>query len=186
MLDMKSKEKIEEALNNAEKILNQTYQEYCSELFSSEGHRKFWLLKMQAALFQFEMCSGMDELMKIQSPSFARKAVLKDLIHKVFEYKKSLKGHYIKKLDELAENKNLDSERVLLSEVSKKYRIAIKNIEQYKPLRNAATGHYDPDIQKQLSYIEDIKEDEALELISNFLIYNKEVLKLLRDIGKRI
>jgi len=139
---------------------------------------------MQAALFQVDMCSGMDELMKIQSSSFTRKAVLKGLIHKVFEYKKTLKGHYIKKIDELAESKSLDSERVLLSEISKKYRIAIKNIEQYKPLRNAATGHYDPDIQKQISHIEDIKEDEALELITNFLIYNNEVFKSFRNIGK--
>jgi len=180
---MKTKDKIEQAKNNAEKILNQTYDEYSSQRFLSDEHREFCLLKMQAALFQFEMCSGMDELIKIQSSSFTRKAVLKGLIHKVFEYKKTLQGHYIKKLNELAESKSLDSERVLLSEISKKYRIAIKNIEQYKPLRNAATGHYDPDIQKQISHIEDIKEDEALALVTNFLIYIMEVSELLRNIG---
>ncbi len=182
---MDIKEKIEEALIDSEKILNRTHKECSSQSFLSPEHRMFCLLKMQSALFQFEICSGMAELIKIQNYSFAKKAKLKDLIHKVFEYKKTLKSHHIKKMMELAESKHLANEKALLSEVTKKYRNAIKNIEKYKTLRNLATGHYDQDIQKQISYINDIKEDETLDRILAFLRYDKEITELLKEIGNK-
>lgn len=182
---MDIKAKIEKALIESEQILNQTHKESSSQSFLSPEHRMFCLLKMQAALFHFEICSGMAELIKIQNYSFAKKAKLKDLIHKVFEYKRTLKRNHIKKVMELAESKHLANEKALISEVTKKYRMAIKNIEKYKTLRNSATGHYDQDIQKQISYINDINEDEALELILAFLSYDKEITELLKKIGMK-
>lgn len=175
-------EKIEQARFVAEEILNKTYIEY-SHPFTSGEHRKFCLLKMQTASIHFELCSEMMEFCKTQSASFARKVALKNIIHKIFEYKKSLKNHYIKTINELAESKCLVDEKIKLSQVSKQYRKAINKIDEYKPLRNAASGHYDPDISKQLCHIDSIVEDEALKLIEVFLSYNREVLALFRDIG---
>lgn len=178
-------EEIEQVRFVAEENLNKAHIEY-SQPFTSGEYHKFYLLKVQAALIQFELCSEMVEYCKTKWPSFASKVALKDMIHKIFEYKKTLKNHHINTINELAESKCLADEKTKLSKISKQYKEAINKIDQYKPLRNVVGGHYDPDISKQLCYLESIVEDKALKLIKVFLSYNKEVLALFRDIGLKL
>lgn len=178
-------EEIEQVRFVAEENLNKAHIEY-SQPFTSGEHHKFYLLKVQAALIQFELSSEMVKYCKTKWPSFASKVALKDMLHKIFEYKKTLKNHHINTINELADSKCLGDEKTKLSKISKQYRTAINKIDQYKPLRNVAGGHYDRDISKQLSCIESIVEDEAIKIIKDFLSYNKKVLELFRDIGLKL
>ena len=84
---------------------------------------------------------------------FARKVILKGLIHIVFEYRTTLKNHYIKTLMDLCDSKNFNSEKENLSKITKKYRKAIKQIDKFQDLRNMARGHYDHDTSEQVSLI---------------------------------
>ena len=180
----KLKEKLNEELSIAESNLNSLYEELHQPCTSKE-HRKFCLLKVQAAIVQFELCSGLLQYVMAQYNCFASKVALKGLIHIIFEYKKSLKSHHIKTLMDLCDSKNFDSEKEKLTLLTKQYKEAISQIDQFRNLRNKATGHYEDDIEKQVSLIESLSEDDCLELLKKFNLFHKEILKSLRRIGRK-
>jgi hypothetical protein len=164
-------------LNNVHKELYQP----CT----SEEHRKFLLLKVQAAIIQFELCSGFLNLVMTPENCFARKVILKSIIHIVFEYRITLKNHHIKTLLDLCDSKSFNSEKENLAKIIKEYRKAIKQIDKFQELRIKATGHYDPDIATQVSLIESINENESIETIKIFISFNNHILESLSKIGRK-
>lgn len=173
----KNRAEAEALLNNIHKEINQPY--------SSNDHHKFTLLKVQAAIIQFELCSGFLNLIMTPENCFASKVIFKGLIHIIFEYKKALKRHHLKTIMDLCESKSFYSERENLKRIDGEYRKAIKDINKYMELRNKATGHYDPDIEKQVSYIGSINEEEALKIIKQFVLFNNNILESLSRIGRK-
>ena len=165
-------------------LLNKVHEELYQS-YASEEHRKFLLLKVQTAIVQFELCSGFLNLLMTPENCFARKVILKGLIHIVFEYRTTLKNHYIKTLIDLCDSKNFNSEKENLSKITKKYRKAIKQIDKFQDLRNMATGHYDHDTSEQVSLIESINESKSIEVIKQFLFFNIEVLESLYKVGRK-
>lgn len=184
MLDMDVSEKLLKARSDSETILNNAHQEL-HRPHTSKEHTEFCLLKIQAAIIQFELCSGIITLSMAKEGSFANKVMLKGLIHIVYEYKKSLKDHHIKTMIALCDSKSFASEKARLSRIVKKYRQAIKALEEFKPLRNVATGHYDPDISKQVSAIESVVEEKTLEALRQFCLFDKDILASLVRVGRK-
>ena len=176
--------RIESEFTFAAKLLDKIYSEYCSKNFSSPEHQKFIFLKLQWSIIQFEVCSDILNFHRTEKGTFARKASLKSIIHKIFEFRKPLISTHIKTIEDLAVSKSLGKEKNKLVEISKNFRKIINKIEQYKKLRNVATGHYDPDILKQIKYIESIDENEVIDLILSFESFMKDLSSLLQDIGK--
>ena len=177
-------EKIKKERLIAENILNGVYNQLHQRHISSE-HRKFLLLKVQAAIVQFEICSGLLQLVMSQENCFARKVILKGLIHIIFEYKKTLKNHHIKTLMDLCESKNFASEKEELSRLTKEYKKALKQIDRFLDLRDQSTGHYDPDTAKQVSLIESIDENDSLKMLIQFSLFNKGILESLSRVGRK-
>lgn len=177
-------EKLYEARSEAENILNKVHTEF-HQPHTSDEHRKFCLLKLQAATFNFEFCSGLVQFVMTHKNCFASKVMLKGLIHIIFEYKKLVKKHYIKTLMDLCDTKSFDSEKGKLSLLTKQYKKTINQIDQFLNLRNKATGHYDPDIARQMSLIDSINEDDCLKLLLKFKLFHKDVLDSLCRIGHR-
>jgi hypothetical protein len=167
----------ENILNNAHKELHQPH--------ISEDHRKFDLLTVQAAIVQFELCSGLFQLLMTPMDCFASKVILKSLVHIIFEYRKSLKEHHIKTLMDLCDSKSFDSEKERLIQINKQYKKAINQLDQFRDLRKTATAHYDPDIAKQVSLIESINEDDSLNILKEFILFHKYVLESLFRVGRK-
>jgi len=183
MLVMNEIEKLYEERSAAENILNNAHAEL-HHPHTSDEHRKFCLFIVQAAIVQFEFCSRLVQLVMTHENCFASKVILKGLIHIIFEYKNSLKSHHIKILKELCESKSFDSEKEKLTVLTKQYKKAMNQIDQFRDLRNKATGHYDPDIARQVSLIDSINEDDSLQLLTKFSLFHKDVLESLWRIGR--
>ena len=69
-----------------------------------------------------------------------------------------------------------------IRKISKEWSKKLKAIESFITLRNKATGHYDSDIDAQVSAIEVIDSDEAIDVIFSFLSFNHQITGVLRDI----
>jgi len=173
----KNRSEAEDTLKNVYKELHQSH--------ASGGHRNFLLFRVQAAIIQFELCSGLFNLMMTPKNCFASKIIFKGLLHIIFEYTKTLKNYHIKMLMDLCDSKSFNSEKDNLTRITRKYRTAIKQIDKFMKLRNMATGHYAPDIAKQISLIESINEDESLKVIKQFVLFNKDVLESMSKIGRK-
>ena len=172
------------ACSLAENLLNNVYKELYQS-HTSEEHHKFILLKVQAAIIQLELCSGFLNLVMTPENCFARKVILKSLIHIVFEYSSTLRNNHIKTLMDLCDHKGFTSEKENLSRIVKASKKALKQIDKYRELRRKTTGHYDPDIAKQVLLIESINEDESIEAIKQFIYFNNVVLESLSKIGRK-
>ena len=61
-------------------------------------------------------------VLRTEKSTFSKKVALKTIIHKIFEYKKSLTGTHVKTIHELAESKSLKAEKSHLAAISKNYR----------------------------------------------------------------
>jgi hypothetical protein len=181
---METLNRVEKEWIGAAEILAKSYSEYYSQKFSSSEHQKFILLKLQWAIIQFEICSDMLNVLRTKKSTFGRKVALKSIIHKIFEFRKSLTATHINTIQDLAVSKNLEQEKNKLAEISKNYRTIINKIQQYNELRKVATAHYDPDISKQIKAIESIDENEAIDLIGAFLLFKKDITSIMRQIGK--
>ncbi|MBI3585367.1 MAG: hypothetical protein HY096_15630 [Nitrospinae bacterium] len=173
--------KINKATTDAERILNKAYEDYHAYSQNAEC-QELYALRLQAAIVQFEFCSQMKQIAESNLCSFASKVKLKDFIHKVYEYNKTLRGSHINRICVLAHNRGLPALVTKLQESSRTWRKALGKIDSFKNIRNKTTGHYDPDIAKQVQWIESIKENDAFTAFETFLSYNMEVLKILKNI----
>lgn len=174
--------KMIKATSDAERILNKAYEDYHASSQSAE-YQEFHALKLQAAIVQFELCSQIKQFLESTPLSFASKVNLKDFIHKVYEYDKTFRGSHVNRICVLARKKGLPALVTKLQESYRTWRKDLGGIASFKNIRNKTSGHYDPDIAKQVQHIESIKENDALTAFEAFLSYNKEVLEILRNIG---
>lgn len=84
-------------------------------------------------------------LEKTNPGSFARKVALKEMIHKIYEYKPLVTKTQINRVLTLAGKRGLISQRQKLEETYTAAKHSLKVIDKYKDLRNAASGHYNHD-----------------------------------------
>jgi|SRR3972149_1011970 len=174
--------KMNKVTTDAERILNKAYEDYHAFSRNAES-QEFYALRLQAAIVQFELCSQMKQVVESTLCSFASKVKLKDFIHKVYEYNKTLRGSHVNHICVLAQNRGLPVLVTKLQESSRTWRKALSKIDSFKNIRNKTAGHYDPDIAEQVQWVESIKENDAFTAFEAFLSYNMEVLKTLKDIG---
>lgn len=180
-MDLNSK--IIKATADAERILNKAHEDYHTSSQTAE-RQEFNALKLQAAIFQFELCSQMKQFLESTYPSFARKVNLKDFIHKIYEYDKTFRGSHINRISALAHKRGLPALVTKLQEASRTWRKDLRKIASFKNIRNKTAGHYDPNIAEQVQFIDSIEEDDAFTAFLAFLAFNKLVLEILRDIGR--
>jgi len=167
---------------DAARILHKAHEDY-NVPSRSTNHQEFKALKLQAAIVQFEFCSLIWQFLILDRNSFARKVILKDFIHKVYEYDKTLRKSHQKRMCELAKKRNLPALATKLEESSRTWRKPLVKIGCFKDIRNKTAGHYDQDIAKQVQLIESIEEGAFFPVFEAFLSFEKEGLEILRSIG---
>jgi hypothetical protein len=181
-LEMRTlEEKASKAVRNAERNLNAAFTEYASH----EGgavKSTFLSLKLQASLVQYELCADIETFQRTQPSGFARKVFLKNVLHKIVEYTDTLRHRHLQKIVALSSDRGLNTRTAQLQAISREWRRKL-NTEQFRALRNKASGHYDADIRAQIAVIEQLDEDAALDTVVSFLEFDLQILAVLQAVG---
>jgi hypothetical protein len=172
--------KIGVVARNSEGILNQSHRQYRDAV--SVNARVFHGLKLQIVIFQFEIACEVEQLLRRRPTEFALKVALKDVIHKIFEYDRTLTGRHIKTIRDFGETTGTALVGQSIKDLQKYWKPKLKVLSSFVSLRNKATGHYDSDIEAQVRAIESICVEDALDVIFNFMAFNHAVTGIVRDI----
>ena len=149
------------------------------------AQHRFYQLKAQAALFNFEVACDVTTLLKVAPRSFSRKVILKNLLHRVFEYDKTLRQSHFKAIAALAGERGLSKRHQQFLAFATDWTAQMSSISKYKTLRNKTSGHYDQDVGLLVSLIENIDPDETLDLVKHFLALNVDYLQHMSSIGNK-
>ncbi|MCC7701407.1 hypothetical protein IGS59_04085 [Janthinobacterium sp. GW460P] len=168
----------EEILKKAEQVLNSSYRDFKSPI--SGLHRDFAELKLQSAIFQYDISTEMIGVIRNKPIDFAQAVALKGLILRLFEYKLRLQ-EMTPKIEKLMAERGVPISREIKKELRIQFAAPLGLLERWGPLRNNAAGHYGADFNLQISSLESVDYDRVMSVAQGFLSYNRAWVKILRD-----
>lgn len=173
---------IESALTAAHERLNSAYEEYkgCADELASEFHE----LRLQACIFQYDICVEMASIIRNEPSGFSLSVALKGIVHKLFEYYQTLNKHIIPKLLRLATARCVPDDRDEIRAERKNWQGELCKLEARSVARNNATGHYEPNMEKQVAAIRGIDQTEVMGVSIAFLSFNMAILRILAKAGR--
>lgn len=177
---MKSPEAL---LRQSEERLNKALHDFEAPPSSSLA-KEFYELRVQAAVFNYDVCYDMVALWQSSPNGFAEKVALKNLIHKLYEYDQLMQKHLVSRLLSLARARSIPVESEHIKVERKKWRTELACLRAWSDVRNQATGHYGRNVVEQVRLLKEIKREEVMAVAAAFLSYNIAVLKVLRDTGR--
>jgi hypothetical protein len=169
---------IEAILLRAEKRLNKSLTDY--EDTGSKLATEFRELKLQASIFQYDICAEMACLIRHERKGFARKVAFKGLIHKIYEYEKLLSTHLISQMLDLAQERRIQIRHTDIKSEKRQWKQELARLKQWSAIRNEATGHYGKDIESQVRLLRSIDEEEVMSVTQAFLTFNMSILQMLK------
>ncbi|RON43374.1 hypothetical protein BK666_20020 [Pseudomonas frederiksbergensis] len=172
----------ENTLITAHDRLNSAYTQY--ECTTDELARKFYELVLQSCIFQYEICVEMASIIRNKPMGFSLNVALKGLVHRLFEYNKILESQIIKKLLHLCSTRNILIDRTEIKSERKKWKSEFHKLESWAATRNYATGHYDPNFEKQMMAVLNIELTEVMDVCAAFISFNMSILKILLKAGR--
>ena len=173
----------EQVLKDAEDVLERAHREYQNPA-NSELAQEFYELRLQAAIFNYDVCRDIVGLVVIPSSGLAENMVLKSIIHKLYEFEAALSGQITKRIIDLAEKRCIGDVKAEIKCRKKAIREHLNKLARWKDLRNSATGHYGADIGEQIGHIASLNRAAVEEVAYEFIAYDLFLNKLLRDIGR--
>lgn len=175
-------ESLEQISKRAERNLNAAHADFKSS--TSELEDDFRNIRLQALIFQYEVCHEMGNIIRAKPEGFALSVALKGLVHKLYEYDRAFNSYLFKRTIALATARGIKFDKQAFAAERKKWRNELKGLAKWSTVRNKVTGHYDPDLSLQVQLIEQIHLDEVIAVFEGFLQVNVALLKTLRDAGK--
>lgn len=171
---------LDNAIIDAQNTLNSAYQSYIDA--GSKNQNEFDEIKLQAAIFNYELCKEVTFFYKKKPIGFSQKVALKGAIHCIYEYKRA-SDNLLMRIFALAKLNKIEIFDADLRKVKLNIKPHLKSISNWEDIRNKATAHYDKNTTAQFSVINQIDVDEALEVMKYFLMYSVEILKILKIVG---
>lgn len=168
-------------LKSAHDQLNNAHTQYAQT--NSGLEKEFDALKLQASIFQYEMCIELVTFETNKPNGFAQYVALKGIIHKLYEYEILLNGELVRRVKKLAMDRNMSTFSIDLKSEKKKWTKEFKSIKRWVTTRNFATGHYDKDIQLQIDSLIAIDPQSVLDACTAFLHFNLAFLHQLKEVG---
>jgi hypothetical protein len=173
---------LEKILIGAQQRLNDALEDYESDT-STLAH-DFKELKVQATIFQYEICVEMTGIQRNRPTGFALSVALKGMVHRLFEYDQLLSKKLINKIQKIAEVRGLSVDKGEIRAMRKRWGSEFEKLQKWSDIRNKATGHYDGDILRQIELTKSIDFQEIMSVATAFLRYNMEILLLLKRVGE--
>ncbi|PJI99670.1 hypothetical protein CLU85_4524 [Acidovorax sp. 69] len=129
--------------------------------FDKELHEFILLL----AVFNYEL--GYELLLGFQGKGqFVANVHYKNALHKLYEFDLMFSKTYFKKIESLLRGKGIVIDSAKLGEVRRQFAAELKDIGDFRDVRNRAGGHYDPDLTVYLAAIDSV-EFQVVEKAAN-------------------
>lgn len=173
----------DELLHESERRLNQALADYEAPPTSALA-REFYELRLQAAIFNFDISYDTVAIWRSKPSGFAEKVALKSLIHRLYEYDQLNQKHLVPRILALAKARNVSVTREHVSTERKKWKLHLSRLSAWSGVRNQATGHYGRDIESQVRLLKTISRKEVMDVSAAFLSYNVAILKALASTGR--
>lgn len=148
--------------------------------------QEFVELKLQACIFQYDVCAEMAGILRNQPIGFAMSVALKGLVLRLFEYDQVLSKRLIPRLLALAKVRGVPVDGSSIKALRKKWKSELAQLGSWHEVRNQAAGHYGQDLVKQVALLRSLTLDGVMSVARGFLSFNIDLLVLLRDTGKGI
>lgn len=175
-------EEIAEALRKAESNLNDALVQF--ENPSSDLAQEFHALKIQACIFQFDVCWEMSSFLMHRPTGFAAAVALKGLVLRLYEYDQLQNKQQIPWLIELAKERNVPWDTQHVREARDRCKEEFKQLRGWSSVRNKAAGHYASDIAHQVELLKNLQSKQVFGVAQAFLQFNMSLLETLRDAGR--
>lgn len=170
-------------LIDAERVLVKALRDY---RLSSAGspEQEFYELRLQAAMFQYDLCYEFAALWRAEPKDFALKVALRNLVHKLYEYDTALASRIIKRIQVLAGKRHIDIDGASIRAEKKKWRVELSQLRRWEELRNQTSAHYGKDIERQVSLIDALNRDQVMVVSRAFINFNNFICRLLANVGR--
>jgi hypothetical protein len=169
-------------LAKAQKNLNDSLRHF--EAAPAGLAQEFVELKLQASIFQYDICAEMAAVVRNRPRGFAESVALKGLVLRLFEYDLALKKHIIPRLVSLARGRGIIVEMDAIRELKRQWTTELQQLEAWANVRNKAAGHYERDLATQVALLKTLNTNGVMSVAMAFLSFNMELLKMLRDAGR--
>ena len=168
---------VQATVKRAEKRLNEALDEL--EEASSPLQRQILEMRLQACIFQYDICVQMASLIRNDPAGFAKAVALKGMVLRLFEYDQVLNRQVVAPLLDLAEKRRISFEREALKEAYEKWQGEIRKIEQWSGVMDRTAGDGAPDISTQVKLLKELDVGRAMGVTQAFLGFNVRLLKAL-------
>jgi len=164
-------------VRRVEAFLNRAVADYEASLDADA--QEFFLLKIQALIFLYDVITTMVSIGRNNPKGFAQAVALKPLVHSLYEYDQQISRTLVPQIIQYAARRKKPIDTSVIKAEKKKWREQLAKLKAWQAVRNAATGHYDEDIEHQVRLLKAIGQEEVLSVASAFLEYNGFILELL-------
>lgn len=149
----------------------------------STNAREFHHLKLQACIFQYDLCLAMVSFLATEPTGLAARLAIKHVLLCLFEYNR-IHGALTKRVTSLAAAIAVNVDPSTMKAQRKKWIAEFRKLDQWGPVRNTAAGHYSANTSEQVSALVAIDPDEVMLVSIAFMHLNMEWLRMLQTVGK--
>jgi hypothetical protein len=171
---------LDNLLQLAQDNLNDSLRHF--ESAPTELAREFSELKLQACIFQYDVCNEMVNLLHNQPSGFAASVALKGLVLRLFEYDLATK-HLIPRMLQLSEARGISIDSNDIKIQRKQWKTELNQLKSWADVRNRAAGHYDKDLQHQVALLKSLNLEVVMTVTGAFLSFNLYLLDVLKSSG---
>lgn len=158
----------------AEGALNDAYRSFRDP--ESKLDRFVHNAQIQIRIFQYEAKCELAEILRNEPIGFAKVVAIKGLLHKIVEFNKHVHDALIPAMLEFSAKKGMEFTEDSAREVCKTWRPTLKVIRGWETIRNKATGHYDPDVERVVTLLENVDVEEVRRIHDEFTEFNLDLI----------
>ncbi len=147
---------------------------------------EFVELKLQATIFQYDVCAEMVSFVRNKPIGFAAAVALKGLVLRLYEYDDLLNSTFIPRLLALAEKRGIAFDKAKVKAARSHWKTELARLKRWSSFRNQVAGHYGKDLQAQIGLLKNLDPDEVMAVTRAFLSFNLALLHGLAEAGKGV
>ena len=148
--------------------------------------KEFVELKLQATIFQYDVCAEMVGFMRNKPTGFAAAVALKGLVLRLYEYDNLINTMFIPRLLALAEQRGVPFDKASVKIARSGWKTELSKLKRWSTFRNQVAGHYSQDLKAQVALLKALDPNEVMAVTKAFLSFNMALLVGLRDAGKGV
>lgn len=147
---------------------------------------EFVELKLQATIFQYDVCAEMVSFVRNKPSGFAAAVALKGLVLRLYEYDDLLNSTFIPRLLELAEKRGIGFDKAKVKAARSNWKAELARVRRWSSFRNEVAGHYGKDFKSQVALLKSLDPGDVMAVTKAFLSFNLALLHGLAEAGKGV